>query len=288
MEVLCFDDPAAFIAAAGTYLEKDPFSSNVIAVHVDALRAGIRTKGEHEKFWVVLDAGEAVGLAMHTPPHNIFLSRLSPDAARVLAASVSATGRDLPGVSGEVEAGASFAEAWAQYRGQLSSLVVAMRMYRLGELRRPGNVAGMARLAELADLDVVAGWLQAFHDEADPAAPTLDWRTQASERVAARQLWLWEAGGLLTSLAGLSRPVAGVSRVGPVYTPTQQRRRGYGAAVTAGATAAALEAGADHVVLYTDLANPTSNAIYQEIGYTADHDAAQRRFYSDVGGSVAS
>ncbi|MHB8246554.1 MAG: GNAT family N-acetyltransferase [Acidimicrobiales bacterium] len=58
------------------------------------------------------------------------------------------------------------------------------------------------------------------------------------------------------------------------------RRHGFGSAVTAAATAAALGAGADHVVLYTDLSNATSNAIYQAIGYRPDHNAEERAFVS--------
>jgi predicted GNAT family acetyltransferase len=73
------------------------------------------------------------------------------------------------------------------------------------------------------------------------------------------------------SLAAVSPPAVGVARVGPAYTPAHWRRHGYGAAATAATSA-------DHVVLYTDLANPTSNSIYQAIGYRSDHDAEERIF----------
>ncbi|NEA23957.1 GNAT family N-acetyltransferase, partial [Actinomadura bangladeshensis] len=56
------------------------------------------------------------------------------------------------------------------------------------------------------------------------------------------------------------------------YTPAEHRRRGYGAAVTAAATTGALDAGADDVVLFTDLANPTSNGVYRRIGYRPVQD----------------
>jgi predicted GNAT family acetyltransferase len=74
------------------------------------------------------------------------------------------------------------------------------------------------------------------------------------------------------------RTAAGVARVGPVFTPPEHRRHGYGAAVTAACTRDALERDADDVVLFTDLDNPTSNAIYQRLGYLPVSDHAVVRF----------
>ena len=99
----------------------------------------------------------------------------------------------------------------------------------------------------------------------------------ARRRIAARQICCGSTAEPV-SLAAFSAPARGVSRIGPVYTPPQFRRHGYGTAVTAYASRAALHAGAEHVVLYTDLANPTSNKIYQAIGYVPDHDFEEHRF----------
>jgi predicted GNAT family acetyltransferase len=68
-------------------------------------------------------------------------------------------------------------------------------------------------------------------------------------------------------MAGISLQIAGSARVAPVYTPPEHRGRGYAAAVTAEVSAAARRAGADEVLLFTDLANPTSNGVYTRIGY---------------------
>ena len=92
---------------------------------------------------------------------------------------------------------------------------------------------------------------------------------------------LWEAAGQPVSLAGLSRPVAGQARLGPVYTPPGLRGRGYGGAVTWAVSRAALDAGITGVVLFTDLANPTSNALYQRLGY---RPVADRTVWSLRGG----
>jgi hypothetical protein len=61
-------------------------------------------------------------------------------------------------------------------------------------------------------------------------------------------------------------------RVGPVYTPPEFRGHGYASAATAAASQQALDAGASEVLLFTDLANPVSNSIYQRIGYRAVED----------------
>ena len=130
-----------------------------------------------------------------------------------------------------------------------------------------------------ADIALVAAWLAgAFQDEAQPYAPAEDWHAWRSLTSRRRRIHLWHDGGAPVAVAAVSAPAVGVARVGPVYTPSGLRRRGYGAAVTAEATSAALTGGAEHVALYTDLANPTSNSIYQAIGYRPDHDAEERSF----------
>ena len=86
---------------------------------------------------------------------------------------------------------------------------------------------------------------------------------------------VWEVDGALVSQAGSRRPVAGMSRVGPVYTPPEHRGHGYAAAVTAAASQWALDAGARCVVLFTDLSNPTSNRLYPRIGYRPVLDALE-------------
>jgi hypothetical protein len=279
MEVRSFDDAKLFSGDAMAYVDTDPFSSSVIAVQIDGVVHGIRTGGEHDRYWSVVDGDHVSGIAMHTPPHNLFLARMPADAASALAESLAAT-RPLSGVNGQTDAVVAFCDRWLQLTGQPSSTLVAMRMYRLGELIAPVGVPGAGRLVEPGDLEVVAGWLEAFHDEAQPHGPVGDWKDLAKHRIAAGQFQIWEDDHTVVSMAGFSHAVAGVSRVAPVYTPPFCRRRGYGAAVTSGATAAALAGGATHVVLYTDLSNPTSNSIYQAIGYRADHDAQERALRS--------
>ncbi|MHB8296708.1 MAG: GNAT family N-acetyltransferase [Acidimicrobiales bacterium] len=278
-----------FLTAAEAFLRFDPFSANVIAVVATRVAESAEPGGDN--LWATVEgsAGNVVGTAMHTPPHHLFVSRMPGEAATELAATLAGAGRELPGVNGAVASTTAFSEAWAERTGQASTVITAMRMYRLGRLARPAGVPGQAALATSpGDVELVAGWSAAFHAEAVPHTPVEDWRAFAERRIAAGQVHLWwdggtrdggtRDGGAPVALAAVSAPAASVARVGPVYTPPGSRRRGYGAAVTAEATAAALHAGAGHVILYTDLANPTSNSIYQAIGYRPDHDAEERVF----------
>jgi predicted GNAT family acetyltransferase len=269
-----------FLLAADGFLRSDPLSANVVAVVASRIAAGSQPSSDNDLWATVEDGdGRVLGVAMQTPPHALFVSRMPVEAAAVLAGVLADAGRALPGVNGAVSATAPFADAWAARTGQASTVVTAMRMYRLGTLVRPSGVPGRAAVAAApADIALVAGWLGAFHDEVQPHAPVEDWRASAERRVAAREVHLWHTGGGPVALAAVSAPVAGMARVGPVYTPPGQRRRGYGTAVTAEATAAAMAGGAENVALYTDLANPTSNSIYQAIGYRPDHDAEERSF----------
>jgi predicted GNAT family acetyltransferase len=277
-------DAKRFLADAAALLASDPFSTSVIATTARRSATAREPDHEHDLWLTVTDAHGLAGVAMQTPPRNLFLSRMPQTAARLVADALHAAGRELPGVTGPSEAASAFAERWCELSGVGLRQSALMRMYRLHALEPPTAVAGDATLAKgPADLALVERWLAAFHSEAIPQDPPGEWRELARRRIAAGEVHLWrvprgDGEAEPVALAARSAPAAGVARVGPVYTPPAHRRHGYGAAVTAATSAAALAAGAEHVVLYADLANPTSNSIYQAIGFRPDHDAQQLAF----------
>jgi uncharacterized protein len=275
VEIRVLEEPRQFAELASAWMASDPFSTNVIWVHLGGVLNGDRPAGQDDVWIAAIDDGQVVGVAMHTPPYNLFLPRLPAGVAAEIAMTLSRSGRTVPGVNGETAAVAEFATTSTELTGVVTRLRRKSRMYRLKKLRPPSGSGGEARPATGADGDLVVEWFARFQDEAVPEAPQAV-SALVERRLAAGEVWLWCAEASPVSLAGVSAPAGGVARIGPVYTPPAQRGRGYGSAVTARATEAALLAGASEVVLYTDLANPTSNAIYQSIGYVADHDAEER------------
>jgi GNAT superfamily N-acetyltransferase len=138
-------------------------------------------------------------------------------------------------------------------------------LFRLDELVEPRDVAGAAVLASDADRDLVRRWFVAFTVESGALQGHPE---EAADRaLKAGGCFLWrDPAGTPVSFASRRPVVGGSARVGPVYTPPEERSRGYGSAVTAAATRSILDDGAVPV-LFTDVANPTSNKIYQALGY---------------------
>ena len=139
----------------------------------------------------------------------------------------------------------------------------------------------MPRVADERDRGQLVEWSRAFLREVgdqaeDPAA-------EVDGRLGYGGLTVWEAGGAPVSMAGITRIVHAMARVGAVYTPPELRGRGYAGGVTAAVSQAALDAGAAEVVLYTDLANPTSNALYERLGYRPVEDRTQLSFAPAAG-----
>ncbi len=132
------------------------------------------------------------------------------------------------------------------------------------------------------DLDrpLALAWLNAFLVEAIGETAVEDAESTLEHRLSDPHggIVLWEVGGAPVSLAGFGGPTANGIRVGPVYTPRELRRRGYGTALTARLTRSLLDHGRRFCFLFTDLANPTSNGIYMRIGYVPVTDVEEWRF----------
>jgi len=65
----------------------------------------------------------------------------------------------------------------------------------------------------------------------------------------------------------VTRPTQNGIAIACVYTPQEHRKNGYAAALVAQTSQRMLDAGKKFCMLYTDATNPTSNRVYQRIGY---------------------
>ena len=273
-----------YLAVAGGFLRSRPVHNTIQLVALDSLEVrGPSAFGNVAPLfgWWRSGAGPVIAALLHTPPFPVLLTRLpadpAGDPAGELAEMLASRGRRLPGVNAEQGDAEAFAAAWSGLTGAAWREFRRSRLFRLEQLTPPDpSPPGAARVATAADRGLLESWLAAFRQElADLGGPGAG---MIEDRIGHGGLTLWEAGGAPVSLAGCTRPVEGVVRIGPVYTPPEHRGRGYGGAVTTGVSQAALEAGAAYVVLFTDLANPTSNALYQRLGYRPIEDRLVLKF----------
>jgi GNAT superfamily N-acetyltransferase len=176
---------------------------------------------------------------------------------------------DLIGAGGAIDAVAAVADG----AGRVVAQRVAQRLFRIDRLVEPRGVPGRAALAGAAQRDLLLRFVSDFEAEIGEMATGPDLWVDRVMRGEDRA-WLWEDEDRFVSFAGRRPVAAGSARIGPVYTPPASRGRGYAAAVTAAATRDILDEGAVPV-LFTDLANPTSNGVYQRLGYyrVADYAA---------------
>ena len=267
MEVRHLTDPAA----AARELERvalDPVLDTVLLSVLDRTVADPDTHPDRH-WWLVEDRGDVVGVAFRTAPHPLGLALEPGPWLRPLVEAVLAEAPDLDAVASVRRRAEAFAAEWVAVTGGSARPRLQMRILECVRLDPPADVPGAARAVRAEELTELAAWVDAFADE-------LALRESAHdlEGMRAGARW-WVDRDERVSLAVHREPSRGVARVGPVYTPRQHRRRGYAAAVTAAVTRAAYDAGADRVVLYTDAANPTSNAVYERIGYRAVAEAVE-------------
>ncbi|MEU5285647.1 GNAT family N-acetyltransferase [Streptomyces sp. CA-278952] len=262
------NDVATFLAAAGASLAARPVEHTVALTVTERLRcAGPHHYGGGDPvlgWWRGAD-GAVAGTVLRTPPHPALLNAVPAKAVGPLADALG-SGQDLDAVNADRDTAALLAARLPGYRTEQEQ-----RLYRLGPARPPSPApGGRARAATPADRALLVEWVRGFAEETGQSKSSAEWLVdEGTERGA---LTLWENGGAPVALAGRSRMLAGTVRVTLVYTPPGLRGRGYAAAVTDEAGRAAREAGATEVVLFADLANPTSNGVYLRIGYEAVAD----------------
>jgi uncharacterized protein len=265
------DDPRVALDRAGPHLSEDPVGNNLI---LTLLRSRV-AHPEPGRYWIVADPDRVHGVVFQSPLS--FVATLTPMADEVAACAVDAivdAGAELPGVHGEATTAARFAGRWSERTKSPAYPVQGQRLYELEHPSTPRAVGGSMRPAEAHDRSLLVEWLDAFQHETGQSAerPT----EVVDRRLRAGQLWVWDDEGPV-ALTAISAPVDSVSRIGPVYTPPERRTSGYGSALVAAVSNAALARG-ERCILYTDLGNPTSNSIYRAIGYRCVSEVLRYRF----------
>lgn len=284
MQVRLVESIDTFLELTAEHRAADPLRTNVIASVAQSVQSG-RNRYDGCRWWVVVEGDVVVAMAMRTNPFAMVLAPMAREAAYLLGETCGHLDDELPGLSGSRDVVDQFLDGYRTSASPGSHRATRVsrheHMYEVGALQMP-SVDGQGRPARSSDVALLAGMFMAFVDEVDLDPISInDARESVGKSIDQGSLFCWEDGGGVVSFAGHAPLVrAGetlVARVGPVYTPPPSRGHGYASAVTAMVTRHLLDQGA-RVMLFTDAANPTSNAIYQALGYELLHDIVDVRF----------
>jgi predicted GNAT family acetyltransferase len=276
-----FSNPASFLSHAQGFLEgREAANSLILGV---ALRLQERPDWVDTRPYLAAvreSEDQPLLIAVMTPPNNLILAGLpkpQPDAFELLISELRAGEWPVTGVNAENDLAQEFIAAWTKASGQLAQIHVRLRLYELRQVISPPTPPGFLRQAQMNDLELLAHWREAFTREALREQPPANNMALVERMIQAGAMFVWDDHGPVTC-AGSSRPTPHGISIGAVYTPPEQRRRGYATACVAALSQRLLNSGRQFCTLFTDLDYPTSNAIYQKIGYQPVCDFSDYRF----------
>lgn len=213
MEALTHDNLEEFLAVAGDYLDADPVNHSVHLTTVDSARRGIRAPAA---LISLHHNGTLVGAATRMQDRPLHVAAMPPAAAPLVAEALR--GQPIDAVTGPVDRVEAFRSLWRDGGRETYRL----RLYRLDDLVVP-DVPGEAQLATAGDDELVTEWWVRFVEELDGLGRAEAEEVMRGSRSMPAGHVLWVVDGEPVSWAGSTEPVAGVSRVGPVYTPPEHR-----------------------------------------------------------------
>lgn len=283
MNVTVYADVDQYLRLVMPLLQADEARNNLMLGVCLSIQDYTNREGSQPYLASVEDGGRATVLAsVMTPPFNLLL--FSPLAAPPIAAhealieNLLANNRQFPGVHGEFDLVRRFAERYAASSGRQVHCAMNHRAFKLTEVTHTAAAPGEMRQATTADLPQAVELLTGFTVEALPEDPRDHIEDRACMLIERGWLYLWLVDGRAIAIAYGNRPTTNGITISGVYTLPEMRGRGCASALVAGISQHFLDSGRQFCTLFTDLANPTSNHIYQQIGYRPVADFSIYRF----------
>jgi predicted GNAT family acetyltransferase len=270
VEVRRFDDPVRFKHRVQSRLLEDEAHNCVIFGVLG--RFTDSTPGRSDEAPPLMLAAEdgdgpVLAAATMSRPFPIVVSPATVEAAQAIGEWVARNDIAPAGVTGEAATAKAFAEAWSRCTGRDDRVDTRLGVYQLERVTPPRAVTGSFRQAVDADAQTLLPFAQVFFEEI--REPLANAEVYLGRAIEEGRLFVWcDPPDRIVSMAAFAGPTPTGVRVNFVFTPPPLRGRGYASNCVATLTTRLLQTpGRRRVFLFTDLSNPTSNRIYQAIGY---------------------
>lgn len=232
----------------------------------------LKTKTEsvdNYTYITILKNGNPIGAAVNTEKALIVTALQEPWILK-LAQQIQKMGFSPLATVGPAHSSEFLARIWSKLNHQKYKLGMGQKIYKLDQVIFPEKVSGELKLAQVEHHSILADWISEFYKESlphDKASPEKIIEL-AKNKIEKKEAYIWiNSSGQPISMNLVGRPTTDGISVSGVYTPKSFRRRGFASALVAATSQQMLDQGKKFCVLYTDTSNPTSNKIYQQIGY---------------------
>lgn len=216
----------------------------------------------------VFENSKLISAAVMTPPHKLVIHciRNCKKAFELIALDLMDKKWKIPGILSLSEHSLQFSKTWKEISLIPFKAGMSERIYKLDKVTFPKNIKGKMRIAEQDDIELVSKWFEKFHKEAVPNDSAPVFKKFISTKIMNKEIFFW-IDDKPVSMAAKARPTINGIIINLVFTPQELRRNGYATALVAHLSRHLLDSGWKFCALFTDLSNPTSNSIYQKVGY---------------------
>jgi predicted GNAT family acetyltransferase len=285
MKVEFYEDVRKFNELVFPFLLNCEAENNLLFSILNVLKEDLYRYGDKKPTLSFITENDNIKLvSIRTPPHNQILSYTDNlQTIDVLVDSLIKRNINIPGVLGIKEAAEEFVKLWCRKKEIKVKLVTNERIYKLEHVAKKTLGKNKFIKATLEYEDLILKWAREFMVEAFPE------RSKEIIEQSIKRIKMAIRSGKIFLLLDNNEPVSMVQKAGKtpngnslnfVYTPPELRRRGYATECVAKLSKYLLEEGNKFCFLFTDLMNPTSNSIYQKIGYRPVIDVDEFQFIS--------
>ncbi|TCJ86648.1 UNVERIFIED_ORG: hypothetical protein EDC93_1011325 [Bacillus cereus] len=258
-----YEEVLTFKEEVTPFLEKNEQENNLILGVLQMVQQPIFmgvVKQEEEIAVVFLQTEEKKQIIVAT-------SEIAEEDIVELAKELTKVYPNVPGLIGNKKVVQRLAEEIAAIENKKTNVAMEQGIYELKQVQKKWNGDGIFREVSSEELPLIEQWIYQFCEDVKLPTTKEEAKETAHTLITNRCLFGLEVEGNLVSVAAKTRPTTNNITVNFVYTPKEARKKGYASSCVAALSQRMLDGGYKTTTLYTDLANPTSNKIYQEIGY---------------------
>jgi len=285
MKIEYHTDVKQFLQLCSSHLLEYETENNLLFGILNALRKNIHhySKDFVPELISITENNELKLIAIRTPPFNQLIS-FTDDLKSIsfLVDELLKKNTVLPGILGFNEGALFFSQLWAKKNKINYSLDMHERIYRLTEVNSQTLGNNTFDYAKMDDCELITEWMKGFILECFPDASeeeVADSVERVEKAIKRKKFYVLKADGKIVSMVKSAGITPNGQTINAVYTPPHYRKKGYATEVVAKISQKILNEGKKYCFLFTDLANPISNKIYQEIGFKPIIDMDQYKFY---------